>query len=218
MVKTEVTPSESLISMIAQSLAISSYSTSRSIGYIRDMFFNQSFLFLEHCTISHLHIEDLDVREAEVTFKSVAIAPSKDGALTDDSRVDKSASIKFAGLRTQELVWSLCDWSRTKMYVADNFIQKVATKGSTTPRHILPLHGNWKEVVDLYGLLEAQARSQGHTADAITNRSGGLKAYRTYLRNPSVTVWIASLYGSPNKSATMAPTGSGRSLFSPCQV
>ncbi|QQR84902.1 MAG: hypothetical protein IPJ76_09730 [Flavobacteriales bacterium] len=189
---------------------------------IRDMFFNQSFLFLEHCTISHLHIEDLDVREAEVTFKSVAIAPSKDGALTDDSRVDKSASIKFAGLRTQELVWSLCDWSRTKMYVADNFIQKVATKGSTTPRHILPLHGNWKEVVDLYGLLEAQARSQGHTADAITNRSGGLKAYRTYLQKPKrdrmdrFTLWLSeqiSDYGSNWFRALAVLTLSGLTIF-----
>ena len=120
-------------------------------------------------------------------------------AANENSVIRGKTSVRLEESHVRELTWSFCDWSKTRMFIGSIVVSKVWLQGSSTPRRIVPIGNQWKEVVDLFGLLEANARAQGHTADAITNKANALRAYRTYLsrqrrdRMDRITLWLSEV-------------------------
>jgi hypothetical protein len=146
-----------------------------------DVPLDHTFVRLEFCQVSHLHLNGLHAEQAYVSFKNVTFVEANTRAANEDSVTSSRPSVLILESKIQELKWSFCDWSKVRMKIGDIVIGKVKLQGSTTPRNIVPTNDQWKEVSDLFGLFESYARSQGHTADAITNKAKALRAYRFYL-------------------------------------
>jgi hypothetical protein len=164
---------------VAQGLIISGW----KVEWIRfwDVPLDHTFVRLEFCQVSHLHLNGLHAEQAYVSFKNVTFVEANTRAANEDSVTSSRPSVLILESKIQELKWSFCDWSKVRMKIGDIVIGKVKLQGSTTPRNIVPTNDQWKEVSDLFGLFESYARSQGHTADAITNKAKALRAYRFYL-------------------------------------
>lgn len=179
-------------------------------------------LSFEFCNVSHLRLNSITLRGTILEFKRVAFVESKSKAANFNSVIQTSKSFVIMESRLADVRWSFCDWSLIPMCIDDIVIDKVRLQGSSTPTRINPVNGHWKEVSDLFGLLEAYARSHGHTADAITNKANSLRAYRTYLgkqgrdRLDRITLWLSeriSDYGSNWLKALGVLLSTGLILF-----
>lgn len=177
---------------------------------------------IEFCDVAHLHLDNLQGIDATVDFAHVSFITAQSKAANENSAIKSSSSLLLLESRLGELRWSFCDWSSVQMFIDDIVIRKVWLQGSSTPRRISPVNNQWKEVVDLFGLFEANARVQGHTADAISNKANALRAYRTYLskqgRDPMdrVTLWLSEVvsdYGANWVKALSVLFSTGLALF-----
>jgi len=134
----------------------------------------------EYCSVSHLDMSSTIVKGA-TEFTSVSFHKASTQAANLNTEIKASKSFKLIESEISEIKWSFCDWSKIEMYITDARVRKVWLHGSSGPREVIPLNGHWKEAVDLLGLFEANAKAQGHIADAITNRANALRAYRKYI-------------------------------------
>jgi hypothetical protein len=141
----------------------------------------------------------------------VNFIPSLGHDANQNSVIQSKVSFLIQESRIPEIRWAFCDWSIVPMYIDDIEIKRVWLQGSSTPRKVIPVNGHWKEVVDFFGLLEANARLQGHMADAISNKSLALRSYRVYISNQRrdwsdrLNLWLSetiSNYGSNLVRAT----------------
>ncbi len=154
-------------------------------------------LQFDHCTVSHLKVEYIRDSNSVICFTRISFTNSFSTEATSSSSIQSKSSIQLTGLDISDLRFEYCDWAKVPMWIGDLLIGRVRLQGSTSPKLIQPNNSEWKEVVDLYGMFEAYARNQGHTADAISNRSLALRAYRRYLKRQGrdpvdrFTLWLS---------------------------
>lgn len=182
----------------------------------------QETMRFEFCAVSHLHLDNVQANGGAVDFGRVNFVKARTTTANENSYIKSRVSFQLMESRFAEIGWSFCDWTNVPMYIDDIVVRKVRLQGSSTPRQIKPVNGQWKEVVDLLGLFEANSKGQGHIADAITNKANALQAYRVYLskqRRDSldrITLWfseVISNYGANWLQAILIFILSGLLLF-----
>lgn len=208
---------------ISQQLQLSNWWIEEvTISELRFESAENSSLSFEFCRFSHLRMDNIEAYQSVVSFRNVSFE-KKSTALADaNAFINTRMSLLILDSQFEEMRWAFCDWSRVPMVIENISVDKVRLQGSTTPRSILSTSKQWKEVADLYGQFESHARSQGHTADAITNRASALRAYRIYLSKQGrdyldrITLWLSeriSDYGSNWLRALTVLLGSSLILF-----